>query len=245
MKPYYKDDFVTIYHANCLEVLPYLQNVDALITDPPYSSGGFTRSDRNQSVHIKYQNTGTYKQYADFSGDNRDTRSFAYWCTIWLDLARNAMKLGAFAAIFTDWRQLPTMTDVFQSGGFVWRGLAVWDKSESARPVLGRPRQQCEFVIWGSNGPMPLGDTAFPGYWRIPVESFEKLHITAKPPQLCGELARIVPAEGVIVDPFMGSGTTLRAAKDSGRFGIGIECNEEYCEIAAKRMQQEVLGLEA
>lgn len=66
-------------------------------------------------------------------------------------------------------------------------------------------------------------------------------HPTPKPLRLMGELVRTMPL-GVILDPFMGSGTTLRAAKDLGRKAIGIEIEERYCEIAAKRMQQEVLA---
>jgi site-specific DNA-methyltransferase (adenine-specific) len=68
-------------------------------------------------------------------------------------------------------------------------------------------------------------------------------HPTEKPLALMRELISKCPP-GVILDPFMGSGTTLRAAKDHGRPAIGIEIEERYCETAARRCSQETLGLE-
>jgi|GEM_PF-6707114 len=140
MTPYYQDDYTTLYCGDALEILPELSGIGALITDAPYSSGGFTRGDRTARTSEKYQNTGTVKKYIEFFGDNRDARSFAFWCSLWLEMAYSRMVDGAFAAVFSDWRQLPLMSDAIQSGGFVWRGTAVWDKGPSARPQLGRPR---------------------------------------------------------------------------------------------------------
>jgi len=241
MTPYYQDDSVTLYCGDALEILPELSDIGALITDPPYSSGGFTRSDRSARTSEKYQNSSTIKKYAEFFGDNRDGRSFAFWCSLWLTMAHSRMVDGAFMAIFSDWRQLPLMSDALQAGGFVWRGTAVWDKGLSARPQLGRPRQQCEFILWGSKGQFPTAGSTFPGCWKIPVESYDKLHVTGKPPVLMAALCEI--AAGVILDPFAGSGTTLLAAKQQGRRAVGIEMSEAYCEITAKRLQQpELLG---
>ena len=90
------------------------QSVDAIITDPPYSSGGFTRGDRMAKPGKKYEQTGLKQPRAEFAGDNRDQRSFAYWCALWLAECLRVAKPGAPIAIFTDWRQLPSTTDALQ-----------------------------------------------------------------------------------------------------------------------------------
>lgn len=80
-----------------------------------------------------------------FSGDNRDQRSWCFWMTQWLALCQVRVKPGGYVMIFTDGRQLPMLTDAFQAGGFIWRGVIPWDKTESARaPHTGYFRHQCE-----------------------------------------------------------------------------------------------------
>lgn len=79
---------VQLYRGDALAVLPTLPSgsVDAVIADPPYSSGGMVRSDRIQDVHTKYVRTDSVSGHAlaAFSGDSRDQRSYAYWCALWL-----------------------------------------------------------------------------------------------------------------------------------------------------------------
>ena len=134
--------------------------IDMLATDPPYSSGGFTRGDRMGSTESKYVQTTVVARgltvRPDFAGDNRDQRAFAMWCTLWLGEALQKAKPGAAIACFTDWRQLPTTTDVVQAGGWIWRGIVPWDKGTSHRPTEGRFSAQCEYIVWGSAGAMPF-----------------------------------------------------------------------------------------
>ncbi|RTL31286.1 MAG: site-specific DNA-methyltransferase [Rhodocyclaceae bacterium] len=217
------------------------ESVDAIITDPPYSSGGAFRGDRMQSTTTKYVQTGQFTQFGNFSGDNRDQRSYLAWCSLWLSDCLRVARPGSPCCVFTDWRQLPVTTDALQSGGFVWRGIAAWDKTEAARPVRGRFRNQCEYLAWGSRGPMREDGPCLPGAWRVSVGSSEKHHVAGKPDGLMAQVVLIAPVDGVILDPFCGSGTTLRAALDNGRRAIGIEIEERYCEIAAKRLAQGVL----
>ncbi len=247
MTPYYEHAGITIYHGDAREVLAALPpgSVDLALTDPPYSSGGFTRADRNMRPATKYVGSDVQLERPDFSGDNRDQRSFLIWCDLWL---RDCLRLAtrtAVVASFIDWRQLPTMIDAVQVAGWVYRGLLVWDKTEATRPTKGWFRSQAEFIVLGSAGPLePSHDgICSPGVLRFGVRVAEKEHITGKPVDLCRTIIGTSPKFECVLDPFMGSGTTLVAAKALGRRAIGIEIEERYCEIAAKRLAQEVLPL--
>jgi len=226
--------------GDCLEIMKQIPDntIDIAITDPPYSSGGAFRSDRNAKVQDKYQVSGTEKIYPTFGGDNRDQRSFLMWSTLWCSEIVRTLKPGSVIAIFSDWRQLPTTTDVLQAGGAVWRGVYVWDKTESARPEMGLFRNQCEFIIWGTKGAKnSRKDISCPaGVFRKSVNPAEKFHITGKPIELMEELIQIAPDGGIMLDPFIGSGTSAVAAKRTGRHFIGIEMSPEYCEIARRRV---------
>jgi site-specific DNA-methyltransferase (adenine-specific) len=118
--PYYQDDHATLYHGEALAIIPNLPAFDAIVTDPPYSSGGLHRSDRMMSTVSKYVSSGTQAVRLEFTGDNRDQRSYLAWVSLWMAAASMVAKPGAVAALFTDWRQLPTTTDALQSGGWVW-----------------------------------------------------------------------------------------------------------------------------
>jgi site-specific DNA-methyltransferase (adenine-specific) len=92
---------------------------------------------------------------------------------------------------------------------------------------------------------MPEADDVYPStLLKHAPPGTERVHVTQKPETLLREILLVAPP-GAVLDPFMGSGTTLRAAKDLGRKAIGIELEERYCEIAARRMGQEVLDLGA
>ena len=243
--PYFDDGQCAIFHGDALHLLPQMADIDAVVTDPPYSSGGAYRGDRMGSTTDKYVQTGT-RYRPQFAGDNRDQRGYLAWSALWLADALAVANPGAHLAMFADWRQLPITTDAAQAGGWVWRGLAVWDKTEAARPRLGGLTSQCEYIVWATAGPLELDDYArcLPGVIRAPSPRGEaKRHIAEKPEEVMRWLVRLAPPGGLIIDPFMGSGTTLRAAKDLGRRAIGLEVDELYCEIAAKRLAQEVLPL--
>jgi hypothetical protein len=126
-----------ILHADCIEVLQTLaeNSFDALITDPPYSSGGQYRGDRMQSVTEKYSQSGAKAECLKhaFEGDNMDQRAWTSWTAYWLELCRKVVKPGGVAAIFIDWRQLPALYDAIQWGGWVVRGLIPWDKKNARR----------------------------------------------------------------------------------------------------------------
>lgn len=218
------------------------ESVDAVITDPPYSSGGAFRADRMQSTDTKYVTTGQIMRRPDFEGDNRDQRGYLAWATLWLTECLRVLKPGRAALIFSDWRQLPTTTDAIQAAGFIWRGIVAWDKTEVARPNLGFSAQ-AEYIVWGTRGPADLGHGIYlPGVIRAATPRGDlRLHQTEKPLGLMERLVTIAPPDGLILDPFAGSGTTLAAARTQGRRAIGIELSDSYLEKAAVRLDQMTL----
>ncbi len=242
MSLYYADESVTLYHGEALAVLASLPagSVDAVVADPPYSSGGMMRGDRAQATVAKYvtsQNTRR-DELLNFSGDSRDQRSYAYWSALWLSEAHRVTAPGGVCLTFSDWRQLPATTDSIQAGGWVWRGIVPWSKV-NARPQSGRFSAQCEYVVWGSHGAMPQDWTAptLPGFFEASAPK-QREHITQKPLDVMRQLVRIVPPGGVILDPFIGSGTTGVAAVLEGRRFVGVEQVEHFAEVALTRIRE-------
>jgi site-specific DNA-methyltransferase (adenine-specific) len=147
-------------------------------------------------------------------------------------------KPGSPLCVFTDWRQLPTMTDAIQAGGWVWRGIVVWDKTEACRPAMGRFAAQCEYVVWGTAGPSNDDEDVgcLWGVIREPVRMADKHHVTGKPTAVMQRLVQICPPGGIVLDPFAGSGTTGVAALLEGRTFLGVEVAGEYARIASDRL---------
>lgn len=234
------DETAVLWRGDALAVLAQLDtaSVDALITDPPYSSGGMVRGDRAQGTGAKYlrNDSASGRALADFTGDNRDQRGYAHWCALWLAEARRVTRPGGVAVLFTDWRQLPATTDALQAGGWVWRGIVPWRKP-AARPQLGRFTASCEYAVWGSNGPMPTNEHSktHPG-WVEGSPPRDRVHQTQKPLEVMRALCRIVPPGGVILDPFAGSGTTGAAALLEDRRFVGVEESPTYADVAAERL---------
>lgn len=233
---------VTLHQGEALRILQTLPDasVDAVITDPPYSSGGFSRDDKAKPVDKKYQQHGTQRTYPDFQGDSRDQRSYLMWCSLWIEECQRILKPGGYFLSFTDWRQLPIMTDAVQCGGIVWRGLIVWDKGRGSRaPHCGYFRHQAEYIVWGTKGPAIIAthDGPFEGVIQTTVLQHDKHHMTGKPTALMRELVRCVAPGGTVLDPFMGSGSTGVAAIQAGLGFIGIEREAAYCAIARERIE--------
>lgn len=241
-QPYYSDDRVTLYRGDALAALIRLPagSVDAVIADPPYSSGGMVRGDRTTAgTHRKYSGTITEAgALPEFTGDSRDQRAYAYWSALWMGEALRATIPGGVILAFTDWRQLPATTDAIQSGGWVWRGVVPWVK-RSYRPQSGRLAAQCEYVVWGSAGGMPVDHSAptHAGFFEANTPR-QKEHVTQKPLEVMRELVKITPEGGIVLDPFMGSGTTGVAAVLEGRRFVGVEMVEHYQQIAERRIRE-------
>ena len=226
-------------HAlDVLERMPGERMFDAVITDPPYASGASTQSGVAAGTASKYTYTKKRCPYPDFEGDSMDKRSWANMMSLVLQLAREHTHKGGVIVLFADWRQVPMATDVMQWAGWIWRGIAPWDKG-NCRPQKGRFRQQAEFAIWGSNGGLPVDRPVpcLPGIFaHRNVSGPQRLHQTQKPLELMREIVRICLPGGSILDPFAGSGTTLEAARLEGYDALGIELSKPIFASARRRL---------
>lgn len=239
MKPYYEQDGITIYHGDCREVLPGLDSVDLVITDPPYSE----HTHAKQWIGNALTAEGKPRVATNHSG-----LGFAH-----LDPEFQVFLAGEFARLSRRW--VLSFCDL--EGVFGWRlalmdaGLeyvrtAIWDKVDSAPQFTGdRPASAAEAIVCAH----PTGKKKWNGGGRRNVfryavngERGPKPHPTTKPLPLMRDVVSLFADAGeLILDPFAGSGTTLVAAHECGCCAIGIEIEERYCEIAAKRLAQGVL----
>lgn len=337
MKPYYQDDAVTLYHADCRDILPTLGRFDLLLTDPPY---GRVKGDFDFEWKNKKSMLGDCAEWRDLFVDRIKSNGTLYWFA-WPSLAGQieaaiSEKFNVLSHIVwigtgkASRRMDPTMLrkPSFDTDRIIMaehygsdnmaRGETGYDKKcDEARGIIFEPIRKyiCdEFDRAGmlnnegkiaanvACGFSPsLGGMAARHYfsasqWQLPTEDhylalrnllnnsgedrylrreyedlcreYEDLrryfdgtvdgpksdvwefapsgnkygHPTEKPLSLISHMIRLsCRSTGIVLDPFAGSGTTGRAAKDLGRKCVLIEREEKYCEIAAKRMQQEVL----
>lgn len=241
MTPYYQDSAVTIYYGDCLEILPQLEAVDHVITDPPFS----------RDLYLSFRTNKGGR-----SNDDRGTRN---------RLALASQAIGAVDDLCSPvtpivMRLARRWIVIFHDAesGHLWRAelggcyvrAGVWVKTNPVPQISGdRPAQGFESItIAHAPGRKRWNGGGRPAVWRYPSENGMAMgrpdHPCPKPLSLMKELVSLFTDPGeTILDPFMGSGTTLRAAKDLWRKAIGIEINERWAEVAAKRMAQEVLAL--
>lgn len=227
MSIYYQDDAVTLYHGDCLKITDWLA-ADVLVTDPPYGTnfsagnpkGGYGRRQNaaRNSRHASRRNVGI--EGFTIAGDT-DTRirdaALAAWGT------RPALVFGS-----------PRMPDP----PIEVADRLVWDKR---RPGMnGGPWRYRHESIYVTTGFVRTDDSAVSIVEAWPDQAD---HIHAKPIALMLRLVAAAPP-GVIADPFAGSGSTLVAAVRLGRKAIGVELEERYCEVIARRLSQGVLDFE-
>ena len=237
--PYYSDDHVTIYHGDTLDVLAELEiPVDAVVTDPPYASG--TRTEASKSSSGAMLRAGRFSD-RPIELDQMTTTGFVWLMRAVGQAVRPMLPDGASFLSFIDWRQWPNLVGALETCNYRVQGMIVWDKGSMG---LGNGfRAQHELVCHASKGVPTIHDKGCGNVITHPRQAPDD-HPSPKPEQVMQRLVEVVTVDrGVVLDPFMGSGTTLRAAKNIGRRAIGIELEERYCEIAAKRCAQEVLAL--
>jgi len=217
MTPYYDRDGITIYCGDAREILPSLDNADLVLTDPPYG------------IALEEHGRNGYD---------------------WTIAGDHDQDLGQWALDYCRARRFPVVTFASPKKPWLgeWRQHLVWDKG----PAVGGGgdpatcwKSTWELIqTWNTgrlNGPR---ESAVLTYW-VGQRDFHD-HPCQKPVSLLTYLIqKTTGPDALVVDPFMGSGSTLVAAKNLGRRAIGIELEEKYCEIAVKRLQQQVLPLTA
>jgi DNA modification methylase len=238
VNPYYQDDAVTLYHGDCLEVLTRLQlpQLAAIITDPPYASGTRHESDKSgRGSMLRGQ------RFSDKPIDlDRMTTTGFVWLMRSLILATyDSLEDGGSVLSFIDWRQWPTLVAALETCNLRVQTMVVWDKQ--AIGMGNGFRQQHELVCHASKGVPKVHNRSTPNVLQAPRQEPDD-HPSPKPEGLLRRLVEVVTEPGdIVLDPFVGTGRPIRAFKDAGRRVIGMERDERYCEIAAKRLSQEVL----
>lgn len=229
-EPYYRDDAVTLYHGDCREILSELndQSVDCVITDPPYTerTHGMAKTNKGRGHGTKAIDFAAFTDEALMDALAECGRVTRRWVIASLDYAH------AFGF------------DSNPPDGLRSLRVGVWVKPNPMPQISAdRPGQGWEAILFLHRDDVKPtwhgGGRA--GVWTHPVVQ-NTGHPTSKPLPMVADWVRLFTNPGdLVLDPFAGSGTTLRAAKDEGRRAVGVELDERYCEIAAKRLAQDTL----
>lgn len=212
--PYYQDNYVTIYHGDSQEILPELPKADLVLTDPPYGINENHKKNNSRGRLAKSTD------YGDYEWDKKPApENLINAC---LNNSINTIIWGG------NFFHLPPSP--------CW---LVWDKKNGNNDFA-----DCELAWTNLNAAVRKFEFMWNGMLRDgEARNKKRVHPTQKPLELMTWCISRIKDCNSIIDPFMGSGTTLRAAKDLNRKAIGIEIEEKYCEIAAQRCCQEVLPL--
>lgn len=239
MRKFYDEDGITIYHGDCRETLPFLDPPDAVITDPPYGSG-FYETDIDAGAGWLRDTWSSCSALAVFGYPEllvqwvmrAELPPPVEWVTWW----------PSNGHCFGNPRLLPRESEC----------VALWGELERARE-LRRPRSKK--AGWAREQAVERGKeettVRLGDVWRDPApgKGFNhhlRLHPNQKPLAVMERLVHLcAPPGGTVLDPFMGSGTTLVAAQNLGRRAIGIEMEAEHCETAVGRLSQAPLALAA
>ncbi len=216
MKPYYDHAGITIYCGDAREILPTLPKVDLILTDPPYG----IKADNRKKI-LSREKLAKARDYGESNWDNSSPPSWIFGLI--QEKAKNVIIWGG------NYFPLPPSS--------CW---LVWDKDNGENDFA-----DCELAWTNLNKAVRRKLYRWNGMLQQKMgdEKEVRFHPTQKPLDVMTWAIKQAPETcKTIMDPYMGSGSTFRAAKDLGRKCIGIEINESYCKIAGRRLQQEVLN---
>lgn len=248
MTPYYQESGVTIYHANCFQALHLAPIVDCVIADPPYGDTSLAWDRRvtgwANCVARRCSSAGSMWVFGSMRFFLEDVREFDEW-TLAQDVIWEKHNGSSFHA--DRFKRVHEHAVQFYRGDWasVYKSPVTTDDA-TARTVRRKQRPphtghiEAGAYVSHDGGPRLMRSV-------IAVRSChgEAVHPTQKPIGILTPLLRYsCKPGGTVLDPFMGSGSTLIAAKALGLRAVGIEIEEKYCEIAAKRLAQGVLDLQ-
>lgn len=224
-KPFYEEPGIVIYHADCRDILPHLPKVDLVLTDPPYgvNLGDHLGAKDNRRDHVLIK--GRYESYED---------TFENLRSIVISALATALDRATRGIVFCAGQHIGEYPKPNVVGGLYFpaaQGRNCWGFASCAHALFYGPGCRVEL---GAKATMVST-----------VQAAEKNgHPCPKPLSAMIHFVSLGSEPGdLICDPFMGSGTTLVAAKQLGRRAIGIEICEAYCKIAVERLRQQVLPL--
>jgi DNA modification methylase len=229
LKPYYEKNGIVIYHGDCHEILSEIpaQSVDLLLTDPPF-----------------FMPAQHYASRSNWQRSWGDTSILARWWDGVIDQAIPAMRPTGHLLTFCDDESYPVFYPSLYRR-FDTLASLVWNKGAIGMGSTWRHSHELIITARWSGSKWTGGASRGDVLTVSAIPSASRLHPVDKPVDLLGLL--IVPTTDpgdTVLDPFMGGGSTLVAAKLNGRKAIGIELEERYCEIAAQRLSQEVFDFE-
>jgi len=243
---YYQDEQTTLWLGDCREVLPLIEaeSIDMIWTDPPYGHANLNGDLASSRIGVKGG-----RQAAPVAISNDCYVDWEPLLKEFLQEAARVLKHDCSFCCSTSGGGGPSLSFA-QVALWIDHALSffhavVWDKSGRGNGLGWRYRRNYEFIFVAhrKGGKLAWANeaVAVPNVVRVTPEPND-LHPTIKPLALVQKfIAWHSYQNDLILDPFMGSGTTLVAAKNLGRKAIGIEIEEKYCELAVKRLQQEVL----
>jgi site-specific DNA-methyltransferase (adenine-specific) len=255
VKPYYEHAGITIYHGDCREVLSQMESVaECCVTSPPY----------NQQIS-EFSESGMHSETSWVSkisagyADSMPEIDYQRWQLEVCSLVSLALVEGGsmFYNHKVRWRDGIMLHPVVWTSSLNMRlrQEIIWSRNGSVTLNARMFAPSEERILWFCNGDKHKWNqesVSHMSVWRIDqYGTFGAArngiggHPCAFPPEIPKRCIKATTDEGnTVLDPFCGSGTTLIAAKDLGRRAIGIEIEEKYCEIAAKRLSQEVFSFE-
>jgi len=219
---------ITLYCGDCLDILPTLEagSVDAVVTDPPYGlNDGKGKVQKRGGGLVKF-NMGEWDNSLPLE---------------WLKCAEPILREGCWACVFTDKLSVNMVWQAIENVGLRGKQTFYWVKTNPPPQPRSNFASGVETAVLGTKGAVKkwAGGGWCLNYFIHPIVSNRRLHSTQKPVELMEYLVRALTDPGdLILDPFMGSGTTGVACVKTGRKFIGIEIDQGYFDIAIKRIEE-------